>query len=321
MPVIFRASTALAPALLALTMSASPAPAQSEDADAASPAMETGESADAGGEETAPGETLSAETVIAEIDGVSVTLGELIAVRRTLPQRYQELPGEVLLEGLTRQLVNQHLLAEGARAAGLDERADIRLNLRNMRTSALADAYMRERIEERVTEAAVEAAYEERYVEGEAEVEIRASHILVEEKAAAEKLKAELEEGAEFAELAREHGTDGTAQNGGDLGWFVEGDMVPEFSDAAFALEEVGTLSAPVESPFGWHLIKLTGKRDREAPPLEEVRGQIEQELTQAAQSEIVEEARAGAEVETRIGELPAEAVFADELILPDAGE
>jgi len=292
-------------------------PAETDEAaEAAEDAPEGAEEADAA-PPADPLEGIDADTVVAEIDGTHLTLGELIAVRRALPAQYQALPGEVLLEGLTDQLVNQSILAERARAAGLDERKDLELTMINLQNSTLADAFMRQELQARLTESAVREAYEAQYVEAEPDQEIRASHILVETEDAAAELKAELDAGADFAELAAEHGTDGTAQNGGDLGWFIQGDMVPEFSNAAFALEAVDDVSAPVESPFGWHLIKLTGKRDRPAPDYEDVRDQILSELTEQAQRAILEEARAAAEVTRRDGDLPPEAVFADDLILP----
>lgn len=326
--------------LLAALMAA-PAPAQetggsdasgtgTETGAGASPEMETGTDGETGAETGAgaeagpegdPLEGLDAGTVIAEIDGTAVTLGELIALRRALPAQYQGLPAEILAKGLTDQLVNQAVLAERARAEGFEDRPDIELALKNLVSSTLADAYMRAELQERVTEAAVEAAYEERYLDAEPVEEIRASHILVEEEARAAELKAEIDGGADFAEVAAEHGTDGTAQRGGDLGWFVREDMVPEFADAAFGIGEVGTVVGPVESPFGFHLIKLTGRRDRPAPPLEEVRAELLEALTEEAQQAILEEAKAAVTVTRRDGDIPAEAVFADDLILPAPAE
>ena len=109
---------------------------------------------------------------------------------------------------------------------------------------------------------------------------MRAGHILVETEEKAKDLKSQLDAGADFAALAAEHGTDGTAQRGGDLGWFVHSEMVPEFADAAFAMEP-GTISDPVKSAFGWHLIKLDERRDRPAPALEEVKDALLGEVIQ----------------------------------------
>lgn len=107
--------------------------------------------------------------------------------------------------------------------------------------------------------------------------EIKASHILVEDEATAKEVKQKLDEGADFAELAKEYSTDpGSAQNGGDLDWFGAGMMVPEFEEAAYSLE-VNEISEPVQSTHGFHIIKVTDKKEKE--PLEDIRGEVEEEL------------------------------------------
>jgi len=301
--------------LLTVLLCVPGAVAQSDDAsteESAEATTETGETDETAEAAAAPAPTL--DTVIATVDGKPLTLGELIAVRRALPAQYQELPGEVLIEGLTLQLVNQLVLAEKAREAGLDETDAIRIHMINVENSTLADAYLRAELEERVTVEAVEAAYSEI----EPETEIKASHILVDTEESAAAIRAEIDGGADFAELAKQHGTDGTAPNGGDLGWFVRTDMVPEFADAAFAIEEDGAVAGPIESPFGWHLIQLTGKRERAVPPLEQMREQILAELTEEAQTAILEEARADAEISQAEEGLDPQAIFADELLTPE---
>ncbi len=143
---------------------------------------------------------------------------------------------------------------------------------------------------------------------------MRAAHILVEDQAEAKDLKAQLDKGADFAALAAEHGTDGTASRGGELGWFVHEQMVPEFADAAFAMQP-GEVSDPVQSPFGWHIIKLEERRERPVPPLAEVRDQIVEQLTQKAQADVLTEVRGAAEIELGAEEVPAAAIRADEMI------
>jgi foldase protein PrsA len=122
-----------------------------------------------------------------------------------------------------------------------------------------------------VTEEEVKAKYEE-YTP-----EIRASHILVEDEATAKDIKAKLDAGEDFAELAKEHSTDpGSAAKGGDLDFFGKGAMVPEFEEAAYALD-VNEISEPVKSQHGWHIIKVTEKKEKES--FEEMREDLEYEL------------------------------------------
>jgi peptidyl-prolyl cis-trans isomerase C len=262
----------------------------------------------------AAGPAPTAETVVATVAGTPITLGELIAVRQGLPPQYQQLPDEVLIGALVEQTADQIMLAEAARQAGLDQRRSVQMMLQNQARAVLADAYMQRAVDERVTDADVQQAYDAQYASAGPVEEVRAAHILVDSEAKAQELKGELDGGADFAALAAEHGTDGTAARGGDLGWFVHEQMVPEFADAAFALQP-GDISGPVQSPFGWHLIKLEERRERPVPPLDEVRGQIVDELTEKAETEVLAEIRGAAEIERGAEQIPASAIRADELI------
>ena len=289
----FLNAAALGLAALGLVLWGSTAHAQSaaEPAAPGEPAPETvAATAEATAEATAP-EAAPAYTIdsaLAVVDGVTLSLGELIAIRRELPEQYQALPDEVLFDGIVEQLIDQMLLAEAGRKAGLEQRPAIVLTLLNQRRATLADAYLRQAVGERVTPEAVEARYRQRYLDSEPTLEVRAGHILVETEETAADLKAQLDAGADFALLAAEHGTDGTVTQGGDLGWFAHSDMVPEFADAAFAMAPCA-ISGPVETAFGWHLIRLVERRDREPPALDEVREELMGELIQQAQVTVVE--------------------------------
>ena len=139
-------------------------------------------------------------------------------------------------------------------------------------------------------------AYDARFSDFEPGREYNAAHILVETEEQATELKAEIDGGAEFAAVAREHSTDGAAANGGALGWFGLGMMVPEFEDAVVALEP-GQVSDPVQTQFGWHLVRLNDTRLATAPTLDEVRDAIAGELRDGAVQSYIEEITAGAEV------------------------
>jgi peptidyl-prolyl cis-trans isomerase C len=234
--------------------------------------------------------------VIATVNGVAVTLADLVAVRAELPQQYQALPDQTLYDGIRDQLVSQKVLEQAATAEGLADSPAVARQLALQRQNVLADAYLRREIGKRVTVEAIKAAYEAQYVNVEPVREIRASHILVADEALANEIKAKLDAGGDFAALAAEFGTDGTKTQGGDLGFFEKGMMVPEFAEAAFAME-TGKPGGPVQTQFGWHLILVTDSRDRPAPDFAAVEGEIAQELTRAAAGEIVEALRAAAAV------------------------
>lgn len=262
----------------------------------------------------AEGGDLAASTVVASVAGTDITLGELIAARRSLPDEFQQLPDEVLMDALVEQIANQILLETAAKEAGLDQKPAVQLALRNQARAVLASAYMEQAIGQRVSDEAVQAAYEAAISSAEPVEEAHAAHILVEDEALAEEIKTKLDEGADFAALAAEHGTDGTASRGGDLGWFVHEQMVPQFADAVFAME-ADTISDPVQTPFGWHVIKLFEKRERAQPTLDDVRDEIASQLAEGAQSEVLTEVREGVEVERDRKAVPASAIRADDLV------
>ncbi len=220
----------------------------------------------------------SPETVVATVNETEITLGHMIALRARLPQQYQQLPADVLFSGILDQLVQQQLLADtedGLSPGGqitIDNEA--RAILANQAIGAIAEAA--------VTDEALQAAYEEAFASVEPATEFNASHILVETEEEAQALVTELEGGADFAELAMEKSTGPSGPNGGSLGWFGQGAMVEPFELAVTEME-VGAISAPVQTQFGWHVIKLNETRLAEAPPLEAVRAELVDQLQRAA--------------------------------------
>ncbi|WP_246003786.1 peptidylprolyl isomerase [Histidinibacterium lentulum] len=229
----------------------------------------------------APGLAQSADDVVATVDGTDITLGEMIVARSQLPQQYQQLPPEVVFDGLLQQLIQQQLLADA-----LDEVPPrVGIALKNEERSLRAGEEVTRVAEEAVTEEALQQAYEARFAETDPVTEYNASHILVETEEEAQALVEEARaEGADFAALARENSTGPSGPSGGELGWFGPDAMVAPFQEAVAAMEP-GTVSEPVQTQFGWHVIRLNETRIAEAPPLEALRT----ELTQQLQSEAVE--------------------------------
>ncbi len=217
---------------------------------------------------------VSAQTVVATVNGTEITVGHLILMRRNLPQQYQALPDEVLFDAMMDQAINQTVLAQTVSAPPLS----VRLQLENERRALLAGAAIQTLVSEALTEEAIRTAYEERFANAAPETEYNAAHILVATEEEALELIEALEGGADFAELARERSTGPSGPNGGALGWFGTGMMVKPFEDAVRALEP-GQISPPVQTQFGWHVIRLNETRLKDAPPLEEVRGEIIDEL------------------------------------------
>ena len=230
-------------------------------------------------------EHVGADTVVATVDGTEITLGHMLVLRQRLPQQYQQLPPNVLFDGILDQLVQQTLL--GAKVDELT--ATSQFILQNEERALRAAESLREVTADAMTEEALQEAYDRTYGSVEPETEYNASHILVETEEEATALVADLEGGADFAELAKEKSTGPSGPRGGELGWFGKGAMVAPFEEAVVAME-VGAISAPVQTQFGWHVIKLNETRLKDAPSFEEVRGQLQEEVqTEAVQARIDE--------------------------------
>jgi peptidyl-prolyl cis-trans isomerase C len=288
--------------LLAGTALASPGFAQDQNAGQAA-----GDSA-----ETTP--AYDASTVLAAVNGTEITLGHVIAMRDRLPPQYQNLPDEVLLSGLLDQLVDQQLLAEAQSASPETDPLQVKLAIENERRAALAGLAANAAVADVVDDAEVQAAYDKLVAEFQPQPEFNASHILVDSEEKAKALKAEIDGGKDFAEVAKANSSDGSAAAGGELGWFGAGQMVPEFETAVAALE-VGEVSEPVQSQFGWHLIKLTEKRETAPPSLEQARPEIENQLRQEALQAKLGELRAAATIEKPETGLPPAAIRESDLL------
>ncbi|SLN69047.1 putative parvulin-type peptidyl-prolyl cis-trans isomerase precursor [Roseovarius gaetbuli] len=219
------------------------------------------------------------DTVMASVGDSEITLGHMLALRNGLPADYNQLPPEVLFKGVLDQLIQQTLLMR-AHEGPLSEAAKWRLE--NETRAVTAGDVIDRVLEAALTDEALQAAYDAQYIGGDEETEYKAAHILVESEDEAKALVAELEGGANFAALAQEHSTGPSGPGGGDLGWFSDGVMVQEFFDAVAKLEP-GQVSPPVQTQFGWHVIKLNETRVKERPSLNEVRDELADGIRQEA--------------------------------------
>lgn len=268
------AALALAPQSFA--QDAAPAPAAPATEAPAPEAPAAAPAAEAPVAETA---AATPETVVATVGGEPITEADLSFAAEDLVQELQQMPPEERRPFLLRVLIDMKVLAGAGREAGMAETPLFQQRLQYLEERALRRAYFAETIANAVTEPAVRAEYDKFIADFAPEDEIRASHILVTEEAEATAIKAELDGGADFATIAKEKSIDPGAANGGDLGFFSKGMMVAPFEEAAFALTEVGQVSAPVQSQFGWHIIRLEEKRASTPPSFEEVAGQLQQQL------------------------------------------
>lgn len=242
--------------------------------------------------------TAQATRPLAMVNGEAVTVEQLSHIAQQQAQTSLDQLQPQQREALLQQLIQLTLLAQEAERDGLAERPDIQALIQNSRRTALAQGALRGIAEgEDLDEDALRERYDEQYG-GEGELELSARHILVEEEDTAAMLIEELDGGADFAELAREHSTGPTGERGGDLGWFSAEEMVPVFSEAAQALEIGEYTAEPVQTRFGWHVIRLDDRRSSEPPAFEEVSEQLRNQLIGERIEAHIDELMADAEIE-----------------------
>ncbi len=248
---------------------------------------------------------VTADTVVATVGETEITLGEVIIARTALPPQYAQFPNEVLFNGLIDQLVQQQLLADEMGTAS----ARIEYTLTNERRALMAADVITRIAETAITEADIQAAYEARFAEAEDIPEFNASHILLETEEDAAAAKARVDAGEEFSAVAQEMSTGPTGPNGGNLGWFGLGAMVPDFESQIVALE-IGQVTDPFQTQFGWHIAKLNETRVQPRPTLDDLRRQLTSELQEAAITARLEELAAQTDVV-----LPEEGAFDPNLL------
>lgn len=247
---------------------------------------------------TAWAEDPTADTVVATVNGKAITLGHMIAMRESLPLQYLQLDEKTLFDGILDQIIQQEALAEAAEG-NIGKRDTLMLD--NQRRGYLSGVTLDETAQAAVTDEAVQALFDEKYAATEPGKEFSAAHILVATEDEAKAIKAELDGGADFAAIAKEKSTDrGSAAAGGDLGWFGVGMMVKPFEEAVMAMK-AGETSAPVESQFGWHVIRLNEVRTAAKPTIEDVRAELEGELQGRAVEAKVTELTGAAKVEKTV--------------------
>jgi peptidyl-prolyl cis-trans isomerase C len=243
-------------------------------------------------------ETVDLSTVVARVGDKQVTLGELMAMRSQLPAQYQQVPLEAIYEPMLNRAIDQILITRAARASGVADQDDVKAKIEEAADQVIAEAYLTQTIASEVTEEALRKRYQDSIAGQTGEEEAKARHILLESEDDAREVITALDGGADFAKLAEKESTGPSAAQGGDLGWFKAGQMVPEFSSAAFALEPGTYTKEPVQSQFGWHVILLEEKRVADAPSYEQMHDQLTAEMTRELIQQRLTKLRSEAKVE-----------------------
>ena len=250
------------------------------------------------------------DPVVAKVNGAEIHQSDLALAEEDVGPGIPAATPEAKREWLINYLTDMALLSQHAEAQKVPDGAEFKRRLAFMRQKALMEALLRDIGKTSLTPDAMRSVYEEAVKQISDEQEVHARHILFrvpdtkDEKAsqaAEEKAKAALarvKKGEDFAVVAKELTEDPPGkQDGGDLGYFTKDQMVPEFSEKAFAMEK-GQVSEPIKTAFGWHIIKVEDKRQRKAPEFDAVRDQIETYVTRKAQIELLNKLRQQAKIE-----------------------
>jgi peptidyl-prolyl cis-trans isomerase C len=238
------------------------------------------------------------DSVVARINGAEIMLSDVVAFHDTLPDQYRALPLEALYPALIERMIDFSLIAALGRKEGLEDDAEVKRRAARAENEIIRDVYIERVIGEGVSDAALTERYEAFLRDAPRDEEVRASHILVEEETTAREIIARLEDGAEFAEVAAESSIGPSGPSGGDIGYFTREAVVPEFAEAAFSLEPGMMTKDPVQTEFGWHVIRVEDRRIMPPPSFEEMREQFVGEMSQELVNGLIERLREGAEIE-----------------------
>ncbi len=237
------------------------------------------------------------DPVVANVNGIDILRSEIDEARLLLPERFRQVPVEDVFGMLVNTLVDSKLVAAEARKVNLHKDAKVVKQMARIEEQILGRAFLVAYIEQRITDEALQEQYQKMIKEAAVKEEVSARHILLETEAQALEVVKELEGGTDFAELAKTRSKGPSGPNGGDLGFFGEGQMVPAFSKAAFAMKPGETTKEPVQTQFGWHVIKVDDRRTTQPPKFEEVAQELRQTVSREIGTAYLQELRKSATV------------------------
>lgn len=247
----------------------------------------------------APAATADQNPVLASVNGQPIRLADVRQAMASMPEQLRKLPDNIIVPILLNQLVDQRAIQAAATKSGLDKQPDVQQQMQTAAQNALQNAYLSAQVTPSLTDDAIKAYYDKNYANKPGAEEIHARHILVQTEEQATDIIKQLKAGADFGQLAAKLSKDpGSAkQNGGDLGWFKKGDMLPTFWDAASTMQPNSYSQTPVHTQYGWHVIQVLGKRTAPTPTLDAMRDQIRQKLIQEGVQKAVSNALAQVKV------------------------
>ncbi|WP_295962793.1 peptidylprolyl isomerase [uncultured Bartonella sp.] len=243
-------------------------------------------------QEAAPEKPVDPSHVMAVVDGKNITAGELDAMANDMDPGLARLKDQQRRITVLKIYIDMKTLSDAAVKEGLDKTPEYEKRMAIMRDNVLQQIYFKNSIVDKITDDDVKARYDKEIASLPKEEEVHARHILVKSKKEAEDIIKSLDKGGKFDEIAKTKSTDGSAATGGDLGYFTRGQMVKPFEDAAFGLKVGEYTKTPVESPFGWHIIKVEDRRTKQPPALADIKDTIRNVIARERYSKLIADLR-----------------------------
>jgi peptidyl-prolyl cis-trans isomerase C len=238
------------------------------------------------------------DTVVAVVDGFEIRQSDVAIAFQRLPEQFRQAPvGQIFIQ-LVQQLVEGELIVKAGREVDLENDPEVQAKIAEFARVAIQQTYMNRLITEGLTEDDLRATYDATIAKTEGPIEVHAQHILLESEEDGYDIIKALEGGADFGDLARERSQGPSSARGGDLGYFTRSAMLGPFSSAAFVIEPGSIGPDPVQTDFGWHVIKVLDKRRQPVASFEDSLPTLEQQLTRELIATHMTQLRAKAEIE-----------------------
>ena len=236
--------------------------------------------------------------IVANVNNEDISLETMIHAMNELPPEIQSQPFMSYYEDLLERVIDIKLFAQEGKKMKLDEEPSVRAAIDFVIEKVLMQAFLSKYVQENIKEENIKASYSNFIADETSREEIKASHILVDTESEAIGVINMLNDGDDFVELAKNKSTGPSGPSGGDLGWFKRGQMVPPFEKAAFSLNKNEITQRPVQTQFGWHVIKIFDKRIPEAPSYESMKNKLIQDLERKIVSKKIQDLRNDALIE-----------------------
>jgi len=236
--------------------------------------------------------------IVANVNNEDISLETMIHAMNELPPEIQSQPFMSYYEDLLERVIDIKLFAQEGKKMKLDEEPSVRAAIDFVIEKVLMQAFLSKYVQENIKEENIKASYNNFIADETSREEIKASHILIDTESEAIDVINMLNDGDDFAELAKNKSTGPSGPSGGDLGWFKRGQMVPPFEKAAFSLNKNEISQRPVQTQFGWHVIKVFDKRIPEAPSYESMKSKLIQDLERKIVSKKIQDLRNDALIE-----------------------